>query len=195
MKTWQHVLLGFLLGVLAVGAIQLASASPRGTPIKLHPPPTPGPDVVHISGAVENPGVYALPRYSRVQDAVLLAGGLTSSADSALLNLAAKVADGDKIHIPARDEDLSRFLGNNPALMDNNAGAAGRQVNLNTATQLDLEQLPGIGPTKARDILTYRQKHGPFQTVEELLKVPGIGQATLDSLRELVTVENTSWTP
>ncbi len=194
MKTWQQVLLGFLLGMLAAGIIWLTAASPRGTPIELAPPPTPAPLIVHISGAVKKPGVYSLPRESRVQDAVALAGGLLEQADAEIINLAARLSDGDKIHIPAQGEDLTRFMAANPALNSAESGTSA-PINLNTATLNQLDALPGIGPAKAADILAYRQQNGPFQSIEDLLKVPGIGATILEGIRDQIFVANDNETP
>lgn len=188
MKTWQQVLLGFLLGMLASGVIWLTATSPRGTPIELVPPPTPAPFIIHISGAVQNPGVYSLPRDSRVQDAVTLAGGLLGEADTDIINLAALLSDGDKIHIPAQSEELTHFMADNPALSGVETNSPPARINLNTATLSQLDALPGIGPAKAANILAYRQRNGPFQNIDDLLKVPGIGLSILETIRDRIYV-------
>jgi competence protein ComEA len=131
--------------------------------------------VVDVVGAVRRPGLYRLPQGSRIADAVARAGGATRRADLALVNLAAPVADGVQIAVPART----------PAAAGGAAAAAG-PVHLNSATLTDLDALPGVGPVTAQKILDYRQQHGAFANVDELDAIPGIGPARLEQLRDLV---------
>lgn len=144
---------------------------------------------VHAAGAVASPGVYALPAGARVADLLAAAGGPLSEADLDRLNLAARVADGDRVYVPRRGE------GEPPSTeVGGLAGAGGGPpttaglVDLNTATAAQLDTLPGVGPATANAIITYRTRHGPFRSVTELLEVPGIGPAKLESLRPLVKV-------
>ncbi len=146
-----------------------AAATRRAAPAQLL--------VVHVVGAVRRAGLYRLPAGSRIADAVARAGGATKRADLALVNLAAPVADGTQIVVPAR---AARAGGGSAA-----APAAG-PVHLNTATLEDLDALPGVGPVTAQKILDYRQQHGAFANVDELDAIPGIGPTRLDQLRELV---------
>ncbi|HEX7312046.1 MAG TPA: ComEA family DNA-binding protein, partial [Gaiellaceae bacterium] len=134
--------------------------------------------VVDVVGAVRRAGLYRLPQGSRIADAVARAGGATKKADLALVNLAAPVADGTQIVVPAH-------VSPSGAAATSPSTPAG-PVHLNTATLEDLDALPGVGPVTAQKILDYRQQHGAFANVDELDAIPGIGPARLDQLRELV---------
>lgn len=142
--------------------------------------------VVHVAGAVVAPGVHELPTGSRVVDAIEAAGGPAAEADGARINLAAPLVDGARVYVPAVGEEpppvaLGDLAG------EPSAGPAG-PVNLNTADEAALERLPGVGPATAAAILEHRGKVGAFTSVEQLLDVPGIGEAKLEALRDLVTV-------
>jgi competence protein ComEA len=115
---------------------------------------------------------------SRVADAVEHAGGATPKADLALVNLAAPVADGTQIVVPARSRA--------PAGGGGDGGAEGGPVHLNTATVEELDTLPGVGPVTAQKIVDFREENGAFASVDELDAVPGIGPARLEELRKLV---------
>jgi competence protein ComEA len=137
----------------------------------------PAPLVVDVVGAVRRPGLYRLAQGARVADAVARAGGATRKADLALVNLAAPLADGTQIVVPAR----AALGGSAPS-----AATPSGPVHLNTATLEELDALPGVGPVTAQKILDYRQQHGAFASVDELDAIPGIGPARLDTLRKLV---------
>lgn len=141
--------------------------------------------VVHVAGAVTSPGVAELPAGSRVIDAVEAAGGALSDADLDRLNLAAKLADGERVFVPRIGE--SGLADPDPA-----AGVSGTAdgglVNLNTATLEQLEELPGIGPVLAAAILEERERRGGFRSVNELRDVRGIGEQRFADLQERVTV-------
>jgi competence protein ComEA len=137
--------------------------------------------VVQVVGAVHRPGVYRLPQGSRILDAVRRAGGATPKAALALVNLAAPLADGTQIVVPARAPPA----GAGASSSDVPTGASG-PVHLNTATLEDLDALPGVGPVTAQKILDYRQQHGAFSSVDELDAIPGIGPKRLEQLRDLV---------
>jgi competence protein ComEA len=154
-----------------------ASVAAPGTTQAAQAAPAPA-LVVDVVGAVRRPGLYRLPQGSRVADAVARAGGPTRKAEIALVNLAAPLADGTQVVVPAR----ATAGGAGPAL----PGAAAGPVHLNTATLEQLDALPGVGPVTAQKILDYRQAHGAFSSVDELDAIPGIGPARLDQLRELV---------
>jgi competence protein ComEA len=140
--------------------------------------------IVHVAGAVASPGLYRLGGAPRVADAVDAAGGVAPDADVDALNLAAPVADGQRIYVPRQGE-----AGADPSAGDTGVVAADSQpVDLNSATSEQLDALPGIGPSTAEAIISYRREHGRFRSVDELLEVRGIGQAKLDELRAKVRV-------
>ncbi|MET0902139.1 MAG: ComEA family DNA-binding protein [Acidimicrobiales bacterium] len=142
--------------------------------------------VVHVAGAVAAPGVHELPPGSRVADAIAAAGGLNAQADPSRINLAAPVADGERVYLLAVGEQEPVVAVGTPGSTDG-ASPAG-PVNLNTADAAALDTLPGIGPATAAAIIEHRGKVGAFTSVDELLDVPGIGDAKLEALRDLVTV-------
>ncbi|MGO2774465.1 MAG: CRISPR-associated protein Cas5 [Brachybacterium tyrofermentans] len=150
--------------------------------------------VVHVSGAVQSPGVVHLPPGSRVEDALQAAGGTAKEADLAAINLARPLADGEQIHVPVPGEEVPHV----PAPGDaesgggtdgvSGAGADGGTIDLNTASAAQLEELPGVGPSIAQRILEHREKNGPFASVDGLLEVSGIGPATLEKIRDRARV-------
>lgn len=135
--------------------------------------------VVHVVGAVRRPGLYRLPERSRIADAVGRAGGATPRADLSLVNLAAPIADGAQVVVPARARP-----GEASAAAGGEAAAQG-PVHLNSATLEQLDALPGVGPVTAQKILDYRDEHGAFSSIDELDAIPGIGPARLEQLREV----------
>jgi competence protein ComEA len=178
------VVLCVLAGVGVIGGYGVAMrARPKPTHVSLASPSASSSGrliFVHVAGSVKRPGLYELPEGSRVNDAVIAAGGAASGADLDALNLAAKVKDGDKVLVPAKGAG-----GGAQAPPD---GSGGALVNLNTATADQLETLPGIGPSTAQKIIAYRTDHGGFRTVDDLLNVPGIGPRKLDQIKPHVTV-------
>jgi competence protein ComEA len=138
--------------------------------------------VVDVAGWVRRPGVYEFQAGARVIDAVDRAGGARTGADLALLNLAAPLADGQQILVPKRGQPAGSGTG---AL--GTGGAAGL-INVNSADATTLESLSGIGEVLAAAIVQYREEHGPFTSVDQLEDVPGIGPATLEDIRDQVTV-------
>lgn len=142
----------------------------------------PPPLVVHVAGAVRDPGVRRLPAGSRIVDAVRAAGGATPDADLDQLNLAAPLSDGVRIYVPVEGEVVA-----SPGATEGATDPAG-PIDLNTAGAALLETLPGVGPATAAAIIDHRQRHGPFRSVEGLLAVRGIGEAKLAALRDLVRV-------
>ncbi len=134
---------------------------------------------VHVAGAVVRPGLYELPNGARVDEAVRKAGGARPDANLDALNLAAKVKDGDKVLVPGPPAE-----GGGPE----NASDGSGLINLNTASLAELDELPGIGPALAQRIVDYREKHGGFRTLDDLLDVPGIGPSKLDEIRGQATV-------
>lgn len=143
--------------------------------------------VVHVDGAVVRPGVHELRPGARVIDAIDAAAGLLDDADRTRLNLAAPVADGQRVWVPRVGEDepaVVPLLGDSPS----SDGDAGSVIDLNTADQAALETLPGIGPSIASAILRHREQEGRFERVEDLLEVAGIGPSRLAQLESLVVV-------
>lgn len=153
--------------------------------------------VVHVSGAVENPGVVRLEPGARVQDAVDAAGGAAPEADLAAVNLARPVADGEQIHLPLPGEEpppaAAPELGQAPGTGGSpGSGASGTSrdvlIDINTANASQLEELPGVGPAIAQRIIDHREANGPFRSVDDLMEVSGIGPATLEKIRDQATV-------
>ncbi len=186
MQRWLDIALGILVGaILAWIAVWLA-LPPRGKTITLQPPPptsTPAPLWVDVEGAVTRPGVYALPQGSRVRDAIQAAGGTTREALPEALNLAARLQDGMRVYVP--------FRGTPTPVMQISTTiplSTGERININTASAETLETLPHIGPTLAQRIVAYRAQHGPFQSIDDLVAVKGIGPNLLDDIRDLITV-------
>ncbi len=139
--------------------------------------------VVDVAGAVRRPGLYRLRQGSRIADAIARAGGATRRADSALVNLAAPLADGEQVLVPAR---LAAGAAAGGAAPTSEGPSPSAPVDLNSATAEQLDALPGIGPVTAQKIVDYRQQHGPFTSVDDLDAIPGIGPSKIDNLRGLV---------
>jgi len=192
------VLASALLALLAIAGHRLAQTGAASAPEVVAPlePVSPAAAssrtelVIHVVGAVRRPGLYRLPEGSRVADAVERAGGATGRADVAALNLAAPLVDGVQILVPPR----ATAAGGSGATSGEEGGLAseaevgvGSKLSLATATAAELDELPGVGPVTAQNILDYRTEHGPFRSVEDLDAVPGIGPARVEQLRELVT--------
>lgn len=131
---------------------------------------------VHVCGAVTDPGLKELPAGSRAWDALEAAGGFTEEADESYVNLAGFLTDGQKLYFPTREEAKAQ------------AGETSALIDLNQADEERLCTLPGIGSSRAKAIVKYRKEHGGFQSVEELLSVPGIKEGLYDQIRDLVTV-------
>jgi competence protein ComEA len=161
--------------------------------------------VVHVAGAVNTPGVYRLKPTARVIDAVNAAGGVTASADTAAVNLALPLLDAEQVYIPTRSSKkphttvaVQRKLPTTPSSPSSTVAAAivgatessvkSALVNINTATALELEALPSVGPSTAKAIVSFRTKNGPFGKAEDLLKVPGIGDGKLAAMKPFVAL-------
>lgn len=142
--------------------------------------------VVHVTGAVSAPGVYTLPSDARVDDAVRAAGA-TAEADLSQLNLAQKLADGQKITVPAIGS-ASTSAGEGTTTTPADASSDGALVNINTASLEELETLPSIGEVRAQAIITYRETNGGFRTIEELQEVSGIGEKIFADVAPYITV-------
>ncbi len=146
---------------------------------------------VHICGEVHNPGVYELPAGSRIIDAVHAAGGLTDDAAEASMNLAQALADGTQVVILSEEEfaEQAAVASMYPAGSTMHpAGPSTGLINLNTATREQLMMLPGIGESRAGDILKFREESGGFRSIEDIMKVSGIKEAAFQKIKDLITV-------
>jgi competence protein ComEA len=162
--------------------------------------PTPLTVRIHVAGAVVRPGVYSVSSSSRVVDAVTAAGGPTSRADLERINLAQTIVDTEQVFVPFRSSRTTKITVA-PRLRPSRTTVPGALpiigvpsttvtplINLNSATAEQLDTLPGVGPSTAKAIISYRNRKGPFGKVEDLLNVPGIGPSKVAALREQVTV-------
>ena len=179
------VVLVFLF-VAAVGAIliSLNSAKPYQTADTVETVDQPPAQViqaptifVHVVGEVANPGIYSVEAGGRVFDAIFAAGGLTELADQASVNLAREVSDGEQVLILTTGQTAAA-----------GSAKASQLLSLNRASQAELEQLPGVGPTLAGRMLDWRTANGGFKKKEDLMKVSGIGQKLFASMKDLVTL-------
>ena len=149
---------------------------------------------VFLCGAVMAPGVYELPEGSRVYEAISLAGGYTRQADEFYLNIARTVVDGEQIYVPRIGEEEEKLQAMEAGGLSRNdspagsGGASGEKVNINTASAEVLCTLPGIGQTKANDIIRYRTENGAFQSIEEIKQVSGIKNAVYEKIEEYITI-------
>ena len=170
-------------------SLRLAAATPA-TPAPGTPTGTPASVLVHVVGQVRRPGVVTLTAGARVQDAVRAAGGATARADLAAVNLARTVVDGEQIVVPRPGESTSPAPAGPAGGAGSGGGASapGGVVDLNAATEEQLDALPGIGPVLAGRIVAFRTEHGRFTSVDELSEVSGIGDALLERLRPQVRV-------
>jgi len=188
----------FLLGnVILVGAavlvlrrppspqgpvVQIATALPTPSPL---PTSTTAPLRVYVSGAVAHPDVYELLAGSIVKDAVTAAGGALPGADLARVNLAQQLHDQQQVHIPLVGETPAPLSSPGQSPIHSPGGGC---VDINSATLEELDELPGIGPVYAQRIIEYRTAHGSFQDIEDLIRVKGIGPATLQEIRDLICI-------
>lgn len=197
------VLLTSLVWLLLAGGAALAWRRPQPAAFQIQPPPatstpaptaTPGPIRVEVKGAVLQPGLYDLPAGARVDAAIAAAGGLAAGADQEALGLARALQDGETLVVPTArlsQPVVTGPIGSNLSAAHSRGGDLSGVIllNLNAASAAELEALPAIGPVTAQAIVDYRTANGPFRTVEELVNVKGIGPATLEKLRAMVTVE------
>jgi competence protein ComEA len=186
LKSILYTAAGILLGLFVALLIWVVARNPSGQGVTLRPVPTEKPIVVYITGAVPRPGVYALAQGSRVQDAISAAGGFLADADKTGINLARALDDGEQLEV-AYASGSSPVIGTEiPAATE--APSSAELININTASQAELESLPGIGPTTAQKIIAYRQANGPFVSIEDIVNVSGIGPGTYERLKNLITV-------
>lgn len=147
--------------------------------------------IVHISGAVNNEGIVELKENSRIQDAIDKAGGLKENACIDKINLAYILEDGMKICIPTIEEQKKKDEIEQESKNSTEGSSESKQnikVNINTATQTQLETLPGIGPSTALKIINYRNEKGKFKTIEEIKEVSGIGESKFNNIKDLITI-------
>ncbi len=182
--------------------LPLASGAPPSSTTSISPtlsvpvattdtPPAADIVVIHVAGAVLAPGVYELAAPARVADAVAAAGGAAAEGDLDGVNLAAMLADGQRVYVPAAGEvDPAAVASGGDSTTAASAGSSlpPGPLDLNAATSAQLELLPGVGPATATAIVDDRQRNGPFASIDDLDRVPGIGAAKLEALRPLVTV-------
>lgn len=173
-----------LLALLGVAGARLAATGTATGPARAEPLAVVGPEVasaprlvVHVVGAVRRPGLFRVRDGSRIADAIARAGGPGPKADLAAVNLAAPLADGQQVVVPARL----------PPGAAPRAGVPGAKVSLSTATVEQLDELPGVGPVTAQKIVDWRASHGPPRSVDDLDAIPGIGPTRIEQLRDLVT--------
>jgi competence protein ComEA len=190
MKTVVYIIIGILVGLLLAGGIYASTRTPQGTSVELRPAPTPEPIRVHVAGAVVRPGVYDLDKDSRVDDAVEAAGGFVAEADKNAINLAAYLEDGERLDIPFVAGFVPAEAQGFVVVTEGTPSPlAGEDlVNINTASIEELDKLPGIGQTTAVRILDYRTANGPFASIQDIVNVPGVGPATYEEIKDLITV-------
>ncbi len=163
-----------------------ASAPAPGASASAGTPDTSQPLVVDVAGKVRRPGIVELPPGSRVVDAIEAAGGLRGRPDTTSLNLARRLVDGEQVLVGVEAAVVPPPAGG--AVAPGTPAQPGALVNLNTATLEQLDTLPGVGPVTAQAIVSWREENGSFTSVDDLLDVKGIGDATLAELRDLVTI-------
>lgn len=147
--------------------------------------------VIHIDGEVLQPGIVSLPINSRISDAIIAAGGTTSFADTSKFNLAYQLKDGQKVYIPSiYDAEeivyIQNDAGKNIIVPDSSSNST--LININSASQTELETLPGIGTSTALKIVEYRNKNGNFQKLEDLMNVSGIGEAKFNNMKDYICI-------
>lgn len=154
------------------------------------------PLIIHITGAVKNPGVYQLKSTDRVVDAVKIAGGATEEANLDAINLAALLKDGQKIIVPPRiynenGEEINKNIDNNAGAMysSSSSGSISGKININTANAIMLQSLPGIGPVLSERIIEYRNQNGFFGVIDDIKDVSGIAEKKYEGIRDLICVQ------
>ena len=187
LRLLSQAILALAIAASAAGvvAILLRDPSPGAVEIVL-PTSTPPSDVrVYVTGAVNEPGVHLVEEGARLAEAVEAAGGAAPDADLVAVNLAMRVADEDHWHIP-RIGEAGPPSTTVPGSADSPSGSD--KLDVNSASAEELETLPQIGEVRARDIVAHRDANGPFDTIEDLIEVSGIGPRTLDTIRDLIEV-------
>ncbi len=143
---------------------------------------------VDVDGAVNKPGLIVLSEGARVNDAVRAAGGFAESADTSAVNLAAPISDGQKLHVPAVGEQPSGAGQGSVAASTAPGTSEGAAVDINAASAEELDELPGVGPATAQAIIEEREQNGPFESVEDIMRVSGIGEKKFEKLKDSIRV-------
>ena len=150
--------------------------------------------IIYITGAIKNEGIYEIEENSRIADSIEIAGGLREDANIEDINLAYVLEDGMKIHIPSINENINEIQDNTNEYITKENGDtkisnnSNEKININTATQTELETLPGIGPSTALKIVDYRKENGKFNTIEDIKKVNGIGENKFAKIKDLIKI-------
>jgi len=153
------------------------------------------PVIIHITGAVKNPGVYQLKSTDRIVDAVKIAGGETEEANLDLINLAALLKDGQKIIVPSKiynekGEEINKNIDNNAEVMySSSLGSISGKININNANATMLQTLPGIGPVLSERIIEYRNQNGLFGVIDDIKDVSGIAEKKFEGIKDLICVQ------
>lgn len=184
LKSVLYLASGILFGLFLAALVWVVARNPSGEAVVLRPVPTEKPVIVHITGAVPRPGVYALPQGARIQDAVSAAGGFLAEAEKEGINLAALLEDGEQLEIPYIEGASPVLTTPVPEVITSTT----ELIDINTASSAELESLPGIGPTTAGKIIAYREQNGPFVRKEDIINVSGIGPGTYERIKDLITV-------
>jgi len=184
LKSILYLASGILFGLFLAALVWVVARNPSGEAVILRPAPTEKPVIVYITGAVPRPGVYALPKNARVQDAISAAGGFLAEAEKSQINLAALLEDGEKLDIPYLE-------GASPVLatpVPDVVTSTTELININTASQAELETLPAVGEKTAQKIIEYREQNGPFLNIEDIINVSGVGPGNYERIKDLITV-------
>lgn len=148
--------------------------------------------IVHITGAVNEEGIVEIKEGSRISDVIKLAGGTTEEADLSKINLAYAVKDGQKIYVPNINDSKTVMYVTDEAgenVLEEEKESSEEKININTATQTELETLNGIGPSTALKIINYRTENGKFKKIEDITNVPGIGESKFENIKESICID------
>lgn len=180
------IVVALVLAVAGTYALFRAFDERSAPPIVIEDAAATFPIAVEVRGAVTSPGVYELPAGSRVQDAILAAGGMTASADRSTVNLARRLRDGEVAVVAEIPEIVFSPVESTEGEGSPNGVRPDGRININTATADELVALPGVGEVTAERIVAFREEHGPYRSADDLVHVQGISSGTIDGLRDLV---------
>lgn len=147
---------------------------------------------IHITGEIKNPGIIELKIGSRIADAIEKAGGVTSLANLENVNLAYELEDGQKLYIPNINETKNEYVldGIDSNIVETtNFSNANKIININKASEIELQEIPGVGPSMAKKIITYREENGKFKNIEDIKNVSGIGEKKFENIKEYITIK------